>query len=298
MCELLKDKIDRGKKVNEDITVVIATLGGESLLKTLRLINKSTILPKEILVCSPSLIAKQKIPIENSQNIKFLHTKKIGQVAQRAEGLLSAASPIVLQMDDDIFIEKNTIEQLLKILSSYGSKHVISPIYCDDQTKKPLIKYRGGLKGFSRNLIDFIFFGAKWGVAKMGSISASGVPFYYDFSLLNSNSELSDWVPGGMVMCYRENLIFEDYYPFQGKAYFEDVVHSILWNKKNIKLVAAKILVSTPIDDQKLFIKKIFEEHQRKIYVVNLLNQSTFYCYSSTFYSVIVFILKKIFLKK
>ena len=69
--------------MSEDITVVIATLGGESLLKTLRLINKSTVLPKEILVCSPNLIAKKKIQIENSQNIKFLHKKKIGKVAQR-----------------------------------------------------------------------------------------------------------------------------------------------------------------------------------------------------------------------
>jgi glycosyltransferase involved in cell wall biosynthesis len=284
--------------VNKDITVVIATLGGGSLLKTLRLINKSTILPKEILVCSPNLIAKQKIPIENSLNIKFLHTKKIGQVAQRAEGLLSAVSPVVLQMDDDIYIQPQTIEQLLKILSSYGSKYAISPIYCDDLTKKPLIEYRGGLKGFSRNLLDFIFFGSKWGVAKMGSISASGVPFYYDLSFINSNSELSDWIPGGMVMCYRENLIFEDYYPFQGKAYFEDVIHSILWKKKGINLIAAKIFVSTPIDDQSFAIKKIFLEHQRKIYVTKLLKRNIFYCYSSTFYSLIIFILKQVLLKK
>ena len=283
--------------MNEDLTIVIATLGGESLLKTLRLINESTILPREILVCSPNLTAKQNIPIENNQNIKFLHTKKTGQVAQRAEGLLSAESTIVLQMDDDIFIEKNTIEQLLKILSSYGSEYAISPIFCDDQTRKLLIKYKEGLKGFSRNLIDFIFFGSKWGVAKMGSISASGVPFYYDFSFINSNSELADWIPGGMVMCYRKNLIFEDYYPFEGKAYFEDVIHSILWKKKGINLIAANILVSTPIENQSVAIKKIFLEHQRKIYLTKILKKNTFYCYSSTFYSLIIFIVKQVLLK-
>ena len=98
-------------------------------------------------------------------------------------------------------------------------------------------------------------------------------------------------------MCYRENLIFEDYYPFQGKAYFEDVIHSILWKKKGIKLIAAKILVSTPIVDQAFCIKKIFLEHQRKIYVTKLLNQNTFYCYSSSFYSVMIFIFKQVLLK-
>ena len=35
----------------------------------------------------------------------------------------------------------------------------------------------------------------------------------------------------------RENLILYDYYPFKGKAYAEDLFHSLLLKKKGVKLL-------------------------------------------------------------
>ena len=102
-------------KINKNLSIVIATLGGDSLFKTLTLINKSSTVPSEIFVCSPHIETQIYIPI--NKNIKFLLTKNFGQVAQRVEGLLKVSSSIVLQMDDDIFVNSDTIELLLKALN-------------------------------------------------------------------------------------------------------------------------------------------------------------------------------------
>jgi len=38
----------------------------------------------------------------------------------------------------------------------------------------------------------------------------------------------------------KENLILEDYFPFEGKAYAEDVIHSFLLRKQGVKLYVCK----------------------------------------------------------
>ena len=45
-----------------------------------------------------------------------------------------------------------------------------------------------------------------------------------------------DWVSGGCVLHYKENLIIENYYPKTGKSFSEDILHSYLLRKKHIKL--------------------------------------------------------------
>jgi glycosyltransferase involved in cell wall biosynthesis len=276
----------------DDVSIVIATLGGKSLIKTLSLINNGTLLPKEILICSPTQNTEINVPWEKYQNVKFLHTKKMGQVAQRVEGLICSTTKIVIQMDDDIFVEKNTIERLVTLLQRYGPGHAISPIYCDEKSKNLFITYKKDILGFLKNIIDFVIFGSKWGTLKMGTISKSGVPFYFDFNFLNANVVSSDWLPGGMVICYRENLIFEDYFPFDGKAYFEDVIHSIYWKKNRIKLIVCNETVSTPLNSNKATLKQIYSEHQIKMYINTILNKNNFYCYTSTFYSALVSIVR------
>ena len=46
-----------------------------------------------------------------------------------------------------------------------------------------------------------------------------------------------DWLPGGCILHRRENLIVKNYYPFSGKAYAEDLFHSLLLKEKGVILV-------------------------------------------------------------
>lgn len=46
-----------------------------------------------------------------------------------------------------------------------------------------------------------------------------------------------EWLPGGCVLHHRENLILEDFYPFVGKAFAEDLFHARLLRINNVRLV-------------------------------------------------------------
>jgi hypothetical protein len=45
------------------------------------------------------------------------------------------------------------------------------------------------------------------------------------------------WLPGGCVLHRRVNLVLSDYYPFRGKAFAEDLFHSVELTRKGIRLV-------------------------------------------------------------
>ena len=42
---------------------------------------------------------------------------------------------------------------------------------------------------------------------------------------------------GGCVMYRRENLVLDDFFPFEGKAYNEDLIHSFLLRNQGCRLI-------------------------------------------------------------
>ena len=71
-----------------------------------------------------------------------------------------------------------------------------------------------------------------WSVKRMGYLTKTGMGYGIDPSKLFSNRPFQvEWLNGGAVMCHVDDLILEDYFPFEGKSYFEDTIHSILWKK-------------------------------------------------------------------
>lgn len=65
----------------KDVSVVIPTLGGETLIKTIEKVNSGSIIPAEILVCIPE---EEVFRVGNIAigNVKVIKTKCHGQVAQ------------------------------------------------------------------------------------------------------------------------------------------------------------------------------------------------------------------------
>ena len=73
----------------------------------------------------------------------------------------------------------------------------------------------------------------------MGKVSKSGTNFGVDlFFLKKKQSMLRD--SGGCLMHHKKNLYLRDYYPFSGKAYYEDLIHSKILIKKNLRLFIIK----------------------------------------------------------
>jgi hypothetical protein len=82
----------------------------------------------------------------------------------------------------------------------------------------------------------------------------------------------SEWLPGGCVLHYRNNIIYFNYFPFNGKAYCEDIYHSMYLTEKGINLYihnTARIWLSeTNIDNslnQKL--QNFLNDFKARIYL-------------------------------
>jgi len=214
------------------VSVVIATLGGPSLSATIDQLNRGTLRPAEILICIPAEYA-HRVESLSGPNVSILETPCRGQVAQRAYGFCAVTNPFVLQLDDDIGVRPDCLEHLVRFLERHPRSSVI-PKFFDVAT--------GGYNAFhtptgSQSLFRRLLFRAINGPQgyQPGQIGLSGVN-------MGVPEEPGDWyglgwVPGGCVLHRREDLILADYYPFPGKAFSEDLFHSLLLRRKGISLL-------------------------------------------------------------
>ena len=96
------------------ISVVIPTIGTRDLFPTLSSLNNSSIKINEIIISAPFNNSLNKNKLQKVKNVKIYISKFKGQVLQRIEGFKIAKGEIVVQLDDDIILEKDCLELLYK----------------------------------------------------------------------------------------------------------------------------------------------------------------------------------------
>ena len=217
------------------VSVIIPTLGGDCLETTIDRLYQGRVVPSEILVCIPEDLAP-RVQNLTSPNVRILSTPFRGQVAQRAYGFRHACYPLVLQLDDDVLLEPTAVDALVRALRQLGPGNAVAPIYRDPVTGRCLHSFHSGVVGWLQNLYAFLICDAPWGKNRMGVISPAGVAYGVDESLCNSELVEVEWQPGGCVLCHRHELVTEQFYPFVGKAFCEDLVHSLLRRERGIRL--------------------------------------------------------------
>jgi len=207
------------------LSIVIATLGGAWIGKTIDSLVNGSVVPGEILLCIPKEHA-HKIEHLTDQIVKIIATDVKGQVKQRAIGFSKAGFELVLQLDDDILLEKDTISKLMQYILKLGKGNVIGPIYYGQHTNKCIHELKTGASALSKNLFNSIICAAPWGIKKMGVVTALGINYGIDDHFCSTELVKTQWLPGGCVLSFREDLVLNDFFPFPGKAYCEDVIHS------------------------------------------------------------------------
>lgn len=213
------------------VSVVIPTLGGPSLSDTITRVNEGTCVPDEVIVCIPEREAPLAAPLASAV-VRILPTPVRGQVAQRAEGFRAARSAYVLQLDDDIWLERDCLAHLVKYLESNPGT-AVGPALHDRTTGE----YRSFLVPQSPKptRTDALMFRVINGAAgyQPGQISRAGVnmglPETGDFQGLG-------WLPGGCILHHRTSLELSAFYPFPGKAFAEDLFHSHLLTRAGVLL--------------------------------------------------------------
>jgi len=216
------------------LSVVIATLGGDTLSGTIEQLNRGTVVPTEILICIPE---QESSRVENLafSNVKIIRTVCRGQVAQRAFGFQLARYEFVLQLDDDLLVDTHCVEKLVNTLIAHGARAAAAPALLQADTGLSCYHEPG-----SRTLLRIYY----WIVNGLrgyepGIITEAGTCIGVDPALTQKDIIEVEWVPGGCVMHHRNNLIFDNYYPFKGKAYCEDLFHSYFLRQKGIKLLVS-----------------------------------------------------------
>ncbi len=215
---------------NLEISVVIPTLGGVTLVSTVQKLLKGSLIPKEILVCIPKDLITVGLQ-ERLPQVKFILTEKKGQVYQRSEGFKLARYPYVLQLDDDLIIDKFCLERLACAMLASSKNTCVGPamyfdtgesFYGRPQNKQLLNLYYWLING-RRGYLP-------------GTITHASTNIGIDPKYTNELKLDVEWLAGGCVLHRKGNLITEDFFPYKGKAYCEDLIHSLLLKKRGISL--------------------------------------------------------------
>ena len=225
------------------VSVVIATLGGDTVWETIDGLNRGTLVPAEILICIPEAEAP-RVQGRDLPNVKVLVTTVRGQVAQRARGFRAAQCPLVLQLDDDILLDGDCLERLVSFLGD-ETNLAVGPALYDKATGRyrSFLAQDGSRAGVGESILYWVINGREgYQPGQIGRAGVNmGVPEHGDYRDLG-------WLPGGCVLHRREELELSDFYPFPGKAFAEDLFHSTLLTRKGIRLArcgAAKCRVDS-----------------------------------------------------
>ena len=210
------------------MTVVMATLGGDTLKGTIEQLNRGSVVPAEILVCIPEQEA-HRMANPLFPNVRVIVTKCRGQVAQRAIGFKNASHDVVMQLDDDIIVDENCVACLLQTLSKYRPHVAVAPALLERSS--------GKITRMNDTMLRIFYFLVNGRDGhQMGAVSRAGAEFGYNPSMIKEGVHDVEWVPGGCVIHFRENLITENFFPYEGKAYCEDLLHSHHLIKKGVRL--------------------------------------------------------------
>ena len=212
------------------IDVIIPSLGGPKLLKTIKSLNKGSCKPKKI-ICVVYNKKKNNFK-QKFKNTKIYFTSKKGQILQRHIAFKKTSEKYILQLDDDVTLKKDCLEKLVVNLNKIGRQNVVGPIY-KDQYGKPMHKIIRNKFQLLYDLYHYLICNSKFGNKKSGSLTPIFLAYGVDASCNNIKKiNNTDWLPGGCVLGYRSEFIQKPKYPFKGKAYCEDIFYSILRNKK------------------------------------------------------------------
>lgn len=259
------------------VTVVIPTLGGECLRATIEMLNRGSAVPREILVCIPADFA-QKVTSE-WQNVSVVSTECKGQVAQRSVGFRKAGSPFVMQLDDDLLVAEDCVKFLLEAIQRHGSNAAVAPALIDRETGESIYKrpQRTPPVDAAYNLL----MNSTTAVAQ-GKVLKSGGAVGVDPKSDRREFYDVEWVPGGCVMHHKGNLILHDFFPFRGKAYCEDIIHSHHLTSRGVALfVEPRALCSVeaaPDADLSLreFVRSVIADLQPRRHYMRLTGRSPY----------------------
>ncbi len=270
------------------IDVVIPTYNGKKLYNTIDLLNKGNLRPKNIFCVFHKKFSLDRF--RKFKNLKFIHSSFKGQVRQRNLGFKNCKSEIILQLDDDVLLKKNTLKTMYNLKKKLGKKYLIGPKYKDKNNK--FLYYDVSNEGFFKNLYKFLICAAPFGKNKSGKITSLTLAYGTEHS--NKTYSVSNWIPGGCVM-FSKKMLSEKFlnYNFKGKAYCEDIFFSIQQKSKGYKhVICNKSIAIGEVDNTKIKFKDFCKEISVRKYLLKYTNGNIIRFYIWVFFEYFLRFLK------
>ena len=258
-------------KINSNLSIVIPTLGEAVLFKCLNSIYLNTLLPFEIIIVIPSQYKNRVNKINKLKLVRIIYSPIKGQVFQRILGFKSCKCDYVMQLDSDIILSKDTIYKLLYSMRKFYGKNAISPNLLIPKKLNNRYKYRSKLFILIKN---YIINGSKY--SKPGIVTDIGYNTWFLDSYYNENFYKVEWLPGGCILFNKKSLIKNNYFPFSGRAYCEDVIHSIIltFNKVNLYYFPNITVINDDYSKEVKTLKSLFQEFKIRFYLVKKIKGS------------------------
>ena len=226
------------KKIKLPISLVICSIGEKILFEVLKQLQIGDYYIDEILIIIPK---ECSLPAHlDTHNYKYIFTNFKSQVKQRIHGFKMARNNIVMQLDTDCIISCDDILNLYDNLIKLGRNNVVGPVYIDIDTNQCIHKFEKNFINKFKRIITYFICGAKFGLKRMGTISKVGSNYGVDPNYIKSDIFSVEWLPGGCAIYFKEDLILENYFPFKGKAYCEDLIHAYWLKQNKVKLWITK----------------------------------------------------------
>lgn len=216
------------------VSIVIASVGRSSLNRVISKIDSWPSTPKIIIVSLPNN-GRVDLAFIPRTPVCFFRASSRGQVLQRVEAFRRVSSRFVLQLDDDISIDYESVLNLGETLLMDRKFAVGTKIKYDNQkdgVSKGHSSYRTLMKRLEHTII-----GSDSKNFFPGKDTLSGVPILVDSENFPFEQLEVDYVSGGAMLHYRKNLILQNYFPFEGRADYEDLFHCLALRKSGIRIV-------------------------------------------------------------
>ena len=212
----------------KNLTIIIPSLLSNINERWIEQVNRFNQQKINIIISVPPNLSKNNKFINKfDKGILIISSDKKGQVNQRQYGYKFVKTEYLINMDDDIFISLKSLKILLTQFENLPRKSSIAPrLIIKNDNKKEL---------FLKKYINlFLYNDSK---PRPGTISKStfGIPPNLPFDS-NKLIESVDWIPGGISIIRKEDIIKNQYYNFEGKAYCEDLIHSNLLRNNGVQL--------------------------------------------------------------
>lgn len=213
-----------------NISVVIATMNRpESLIKTLDCIYNKTVIPNQIVIIDQSnknnLIDKELLNVKYCKTkINYIYQEMPSLTKARNVGINYAENDIVVYMDDDVFVNDDTIKNVNEIFNNDKSISMLAGIDEFQEDKDSIFGYIFGVKS-KKNI-------------NIGQVSKSMFgKFPKNISSLEGRCE-TQWAMG-FFFVVRKSLILKWNLCWDEKlisyAYAEDLDFSYMYYKKSKK---------------------------------------------------------------